>query len=499
MIAIVMKKSRTHPWVLLMIFGLVATARGAYLETDVDIPEKPNIIVILSDDHGYGDLSSTEYDTGAVTPHLDRLAREGIRFTQGYATSPICTPSRIGLVLGAYQQRWNNWWYGGPGLPGPEVPTIAEVLREAGYRTAMIGKIHFAGEFGPSARNHPLQHGFDRFYGFNDPAKHYLIHSVEAERVFLEKLMRHDPDQRGYQMMFVGPMWKDDKQVDQKGFSTHLFRDRAIEFVENHADDPFFMLLSFNAIHDQTYQLPPEYLEAEGIPQPRDWDPSVETLEEWSADTYSDDVDRGYLLGQLAYLDQAIGDLLDHLEKSGLRDDTVVIYLSDNGGSTGTAARNDPLRGGKFNMCEGGNRVPFIISWPGVFREGVVLDNVISAMDIFPTSAALAGADIPETVDGINLVPLLTGEQRALEHRTLVWDTGVRRLQWAVRDGDWKLYFSVPSKRTNHDVQGVGYRLTNLRLDPNESENVILEHPQKAAELEAIHREWLEEMLSGGG
>ncbi len=461
-----------------------------------DLPAEPNILIIQSDDHGSADMSHTEVDTGVKTPNLDRLARTGVRFTNGYATSPICTPSRLGLLLGAYQQRYGNWWYGGPGLPGPEVKTIAEVLRGAGYRTAMFGKYHVNRDFRPGLRNFPLNHGFDRFFGFNAAAAHYLRRGEELETDFLQRLQEHEPKRAGYPAMFYQPYWDDTRQVAPEGFSTDLFANEAIEFINADSKKPFFVLLSFNAVHDDTSQLPEEYLREQGIEPLGDWDPAKEKLDEWKARVYAGERKRAYMIGQVELMDRAIGRILSHLDTANLLEDTVVIYVSDNGGSLAIDCRNDPLRGGKFSMCEGGLRTPFLVSWPGVFPEGRTIDSVVSTMDLLPTSARLAGSPIPEHVDGIDLVPLLTGEDSTVGHETLVWDVGTgKQNMWAVRHGDWKLYFSTPSKIVNEVDYGIGFRLTHLPEDVSETNNLIGTNPQKAAELGSIHRNWLESVL----
>ncbi len=447
----------------------------------------PNIIIMVADDHGYGDLSALGAVDDVSTPHLDQLAAEGIRFTQGYATSPICTPSRIGLLLGKYQQRFGNFWYGSPGLPDPSVPTIAETLKGAGYATGLIGKIHFNSNFGVEQRNHPLNHGFDFWYGFNGPAKHYLIHNAEAEAVFMEKLMEHQPEKKGYPLMFLGPIFIDKTEYNQEGFSTTLFKNQAIDFIDRHQEDPFFLMISWNAVHDQNYQLPADYLEQHGIPQARDWDPSVESSQEWGAATYSDTLNRQYNLGQLYYLDQAVGKIRDHLRSRGLLENTVIIYTSDNGGSLATGARNDPLNNGKFTMFEGGNRVPFIISWPGTFPQGEIWDNVVSALDFHPTAAAMAGLDPELTFDGKNLLPLLLGDEPDLEHETLVWDVGD---QFAIRHRDWKLRFCATDARAWRRDPRPGIQLTRLDTDPGEQKNWIEDYPEIAGELMQRYREW---------
>ncbi len=455
---------------------------------------QPNIILILSDDHGYADMSHTEYDTGVDTPHLDRLAAEGIRFTNAYATSPICTPSRIGLVLGQYQQRYDNWWYNSPGLPERDIaPTMAEILQDEGYATCLIGKIHFNANFGLHLRNHPLNHGFDRFYGFNGPAKHYLVHNKERHDEFMAKLRKHEPD-RHYLLMFMEPMWDDRKQVDVEGFSTDLFRDETIRFIDDHRDEPFFIMLSFNAVHDQTHQLPPEYLKEQGIPIPDDWDPGLESSSEWINRTFSEELNRAFSIGHLYYMDEAIGRIMEHLDNTGLREDTLIVYTVDNGGSVPTGGINTPLSGSKFTVLEGGLRTPFIVSWPGSLEQGKILDNVVSAMDLMPTFASLAGAEIPEDTDGLNILPLLKGENTDIGHETLFWDMGHWN-QFAVRHGDWKLRFSEPAPRQYRLGEKHGFYLHNLSEDIGEKVNLIEEHPEKVSELNVLHRQWIEEIL----
>lgn len=477
------------------LMGLISATPTLFGSPAESLPAKPNIIIIQSDDHGYADLSHTEIDTGAQTPNLDRLAAEGVRFTNGYATSPICTPSRIGLLTGQYQQKFGNWLYGGPGVP-TGVETLPELLRQAGYRTGMVGKFHVNRPFEPGLRNFPLNHGFDEFFGFNAPATHYLKRGDALEEAFMEKLSTHAPNHGGYPVMFYEPLWQNTERVEPAGFTTDLFTEAALDFIESAESSPYFLLLSYSAIHDQTYQLPEAYFEEIGMEQPRDWDPSVETFEEWQEAVFGGGKERAYILGQIRYLDQGIGRLIDHLDATGQRDNTVVIYVSDNGGSVHNLSRNDPLRGGKFNLAEGGIRIPFLVSFPGVFASGQVIDNVVSTLDLLPTAAALAGQPIPEDSDGIDLLPLFDGRDPNLENETLVWDTGTKALTWAVRKGDWKLYFARGFGNRITEAEGIGFRLTNLKDDPSEAHNLIDAYPAKAAELGAVHRQWLETILA---
>lgn len=456
--------------------------------------DRPNVVLIVADDQGYADLSCTGLADDVRTPNLDRLARRGSRFMEAYATSPICNASRAGLITGTYQARQGVFWYGGPGIHQADFPTIAEVLGKAGYATGYVGKFHYGGgkSHAPSSRNFPLNHGFDFFYGFAGGRKHYLIHNAEAEELFLQVQIEQARNGPSLQQ---GAMWLGKKKVDQEGFSTELFGSRAHGFIEKNRERPFFLQLSFNAVHNFTHQLPEEYLRAHGMKGFRDWDAASEDYADWyrAGRKPNNPEGRAYYLGQLEYLDTEVGRVLDHLSQLQLEENTLVIYIGDNGGSTPIYADNGPLRGSKYTLYEGGIRVPLVISWPGHLAEGRVHYNVVSAMDVLPTICSVARVAPPEHLDGINLRQLLTGEELSLHHETLVWDTGH---ETAVRHGKWKL--KTAKSRQHADNQMVdlelGEFLYDLEADPGETLDVAAKHPEMFARLKAMHKSWREDV-----
>ncbi len=383
----------------------------------------PSILLIIADDQGWADLSCTGLAPDVSTPNLDRLAARGTRFTHAYATSPICNASRAGLMTGSYQQRFGTFWYGGKGMHDARFPTLAELLRAAGHATGYVGKFHYGGNVHrPGNRSFPLEHGYNSLFGFAGGRKHYLVHSRAAEAEFQRVRRAHG---RKGQSLRQGPVWEGAEQVDIEGFSTELLGERARAFLREHAAQPFFLTLSFNAVHNFTHQLPKDYLERHGLAGLADWDPSTDAYYDWyRAGRYPNSPEgRALYLGQLFYLDHEVGRVLDELEALDLERDTIVVYVGDNGGSTPIYADNGPLRGSKYTLYEGGIRVPLIASWPGHFAAGAIHDDVVSTMDLLPTLCASAGAPVPAHVDGRDLGPLLTGEGPAPTRKTLVWDT----------------------------------------------------------------------------
>ena len=463
-----------------------SSAHGALPEEVI----RPNILLIVADDQGYADLGCTGLADDVRTPNLDRLARRGNRFMQAYATSPICNASRAGLITGTYQARQGIYWYGGAGIHRADFQTIAELLGKAGYATGYVGKFHYGGEksHAPSSRSFPLNHGFDFFYGFGGGRKHYLIHEAAVEELFLQVQIEQARQGSSLQQ---GPMWLGRRQVDQEGFSTELFGLRAREFMAKNQDRPFFLQLSFNAVHNFTHQLPEEYLKAHGLQGFRDWDAASEDYADWyrAGRKPNNPEGRAYYLGQLEYLDIEVGRILDYLAQLQLDRQTLVVYIGDNGGSTPIYANNGPLRGSKYTLYEGGIRVPLIISWPGHFDEGRVCYNVVSAMDLLPTICSAAGVLVPPHVDGIDLNRLLTGDDESLHHKTLVWDTAH---ETAVRHGKWKLKTAVDRQHAQNQMVELelGEFLYDLDADPAEATNLSTSHPDVLARLKEIHRVW---------
>ncbi|MCZ6673242.1 MAG: sulfatase-like hydrolase/transferase, partial [Verrucomicrobia bacterium] len=258
---------------------------------------------------------------------------------------------------------------------------------------------------------------------------------------------------------------------------------------------PFFLYVSFNAVHNFTHQLPKDYLDEHNLEDYGDWDPTKEPYIDWYRRSRrpNNPDGRAHYLGQLHYLDQEVGRILQHVDDLGISENTLVIYVGDNGGSTPIYAENAPLRGSKFTLYEGGTRVPMIVSWPGTLPQNKVLDNVVSALDFLPTFCNLAGQETPAFADGIDLMPLLTGEDPNREHDILHWKTAD---EWSVRKGDWKLHQvdGPGSSKTEMVELELGTFLRNLREDPSESKNYADQHPEIMAELVNLHSAWIEDL-----
>ena len=469
--------------------------------------DKPNVVFIVADDHGYADMSCLPFAAKDVqTPNLDRLAKRGITFTQGYSASPICSPARLSLMTGRYPQPQNGFWYGVKGLPNRNEKdglTIAELLKNEGYATGMVGKVHYGGGEGNLRnRSFPLNHGFDYFFGFSGSPmgrKHYLIHSDNAEKKFQESI-KHSPLKKpGKYTLRMESMLDGQKRIDIKGFSTELFGARAREFVRKNAAKPFFLNLSFNAIHDFTNQLPKEYLKKHGIEPYPDWDPAKEPIRAWTKKFYNPNLPQGrsFYLGQLYYMDKEIGKLLDELKKLDILENTIIVYLSDNGGATNMYANNAPLNGGEVTVYEGGLRIPFIVAYPKKFRKEIIDDTVISSLDLFPTICRLTGISaekLPTILDGKDLTPLLSGTDTATSHKTLFWDMG---FSYAVRDGNWKLKVTTRTPSENYAIPNEkGTFLYNLASDPGELENLAEGRPEVMKKLQLLHEKWRENNFS---
>lgn len=393
----------------------------------------PNILLILADDLGYGDLGVYGSST-LSTPNLDRLAWEGIRFTSFYANSPICSPTRVAILTGRYPQRFglynglgvDSTW----GLPA-HAATLPRLLRDAGYETMHVGKWH-VGHAREAYR--PLLQGFDGFFGFD--------HAHHLPKTYRDPRLRRN---------------REPEQV-RPGYLTDLLAAEAETFLRHRTESkrPFFLnLWTFS---------PHKPLE----PPPR-----------W-ADRYDDSVE-GRFAAMVKTLDEAVGRLLSALEETGLTDNTVVVFSSDNGGAdTVHGGRNGPFRGGKNDLLEGGIRVPLIVRWPGRVTAGAVSDALVASFDLFPTLAELAGVDLAGVpVDGRNLTPLLAGARDDFTG-PLHWDdVHAGRGRFAVRRGPWKLR-SEKGKTTLHDV----------RADPGETSDLATRRPEIVAELQEVHRTW---------
>lgn len=416
--------------------------------TERKVMRPPNILLILADDHGYGDLS-VHGGPHLRTPHMDRIARDGMRFTRFYANSSVCSPSRASLMTGRYPDRVgvpgvirtheNNSW----GYFSQEAITLPTMLKRAGYQTSIVGKWHL----GLEPENHPCCRGFDSFRGFlGDMMDDYFTH------------LRHG---RNYMRLA-------EEEINPEGHATDLFTEWAIDVIRTRSREPqpFFLYLAYNAPH--TPIQPPE----EWVERVREREPGASP-------------ERIRYVALLEHLDAGIGRVLAALEEEGILDDTLVIYTSDNGGQMDVGACNGPLRGEKGDMYEGGIRVPACAMWPGRIPAGTVCDEVAILMDLFPTLCEIADVPVEHLIEGRSILPLLYGDELDLSERILYW---VRRegtpdfqalCQHAVRRGDTKLLHNRPF---------LPLELYDLKEDPLETSDRSVAGPARFREMTAILR-----------
>ncbi len=464
--------------------------------------KKPNILLIIADDHGYADMSINQLASDVQTPNLDKLALSGTRFTNAFASSPICSPSRIGLMTGTYHQRQQVFWYGGNGLSNPEIPTMAELLLDKGYSTGMIGKFHFgSNDANTEHRSFPLNHGFQELFGFNGGRKHYLIHDSEKETTY-RKLMEKAPKPK--QSLKMESFFRQNNRERAKGFATEILSEEAIQFIKNKTtnDQPYFLTLSFNAVHNFTHQLPQEYLDKHHLKGMPDWDPTKETYYEWyeNGRKPNNPEGRAHYLGQLYYLDKEIGRVTNYLASTNQLENTIIIYVGDNGGSTQIYADNGPFAGGKYTMYDGGLRIPLLISWKGEYQQNRVSDNMVSAMDLLPTLMDATKVPKPTTLDGISLHQLLKGQNADIAHETLFWFGGE---QAAVRSGKWKYRWANLDENSyakrSTIYEGVelelGEFLHNTATDIGEKENIKAQEPAIFEDLKNKLDIWKKEVV----
>ena len=439
-------------------------------------PKKlPNIILLFADDLGYGELGC-QGNPEIPTPHIDSLARNGVRCTQGYVTAAFCSASRAGIMTGRYQTRFGYEFNPigaknedpNAGLPVGE-KTIADILVDAGYVTSLVGKWHLGG----TAKYNPIRRGFDEFFGFMHEGHYFVPPPYDGVTTWLRRKVLPgggsgrwiSADQKLIYTSHMGntepdydadnPIYRAGQPVEEKEYLTDAFTREAVEFIERSADKPFFLYLAYNAVHSPL-QAADEYMEKF---------------------SHIKDIQRRIFAGMLANMDDSVGEVLEALRENDLEENTLIFFISDNGGPTRElTSSNLPLRDGKGSVYEGGIRVPFLAQWKGHLPAGRVYKNPVISLDVFATAAALSGArlDKRKTYDGKNLIPFLTGENASKPHDRLYWRIGNRA---AMRVGDWKLL------RNPRRGEGNSWELYNLAEDISEETDRSQSNPAKAAEM----------------
>ena len=417
-----------------VVFGLISSASAA--------GEKPNIVILLADDLGYADIGANGC-RDIPTPNIDAIATAGVRFTDGYSNHPVCCPSRAGLLSGLYPHRFGFEHNSGPeqfaapnfGIPRA-IPILPEKLRAAGYATAITGKWHVG--FKEGLRPH--ERGFDFSYCFLGGQHTYTPGNRDA------------------------PIFRNGEPIEETAYLTDALAREAVDFIDRSAEKPFFLYVPFNAVH-----APMEATASYTGRFPGIADPTRKTF-----------------AGMLSAMDDAVGRIMEKLRERGLEDNTLVIFYSDNGGPTAqTSSRNDPLRGFKTQVYEGGIRVPFLMQWKGTLPEGMTYSQPIMGFDAHATALAAAGlatsADRP--LDGVDLVPFLKGSSEGAPHEALFWRAG---RQHAARQGDWKIV---------RNAGGAGDQLFNLRDDIGESTDIAGINQAKLKELQAVYDSWDRQMM----
>lgn len=420
-----------YSWFLLFLFTTPVAA---------DAP-KPNVIVIVGDDMGYADVGF-HGGKDIPTPHLDALAKSGVKFTSGYVSGPYCSPTRAGLLTGRYQTRFGHEFNPGgmgpkQGLPLTET-TLADRLKAAGYRTALVGKWHLG-----TGERHPQKRGFDEFFGFLGGAHDYF---------------KPDGILRGTE------------PANEKAYLTDALGREAVAFIDANKAKPFFLYLAFNAVHTPMQADDPRLKKFEGI---------------------QDEKRRKYA-AMMSAMDDAVGAVTKKLADDKLTENTLIAFISDNGGPTMTgtttnASVNTPLRGSKRTTLEGGVRVPFLISWPGKVQPNTTDDRPLIQLDLHATALAAAGVQ-PKAewkLEGVDLLPYLSGKEKGNPHDALYWRFGK---QMAIRQGDWKL--------VRYDLAADGKsgasaaKLYHLKDDVGEATDLSAKQPDKVKELQAAWDAW---------
>jgi arylsulfatase A-like enzyme len=441
---------------------LSASLIFGYLFIGLVQAKQPNIVVILADDMGWGDVGYHGFED-IHTPNIDKLAASGTWFEQGYVTASVCGPSRAGLVSGVYQQRFGFLGNGEKFIVPLDQPTLAERLKARGYATGMIGKWHV----GHKPEELPIARGFDFYYGSITGSHDYFKSST-------------DPKHKKRGLLPIYRNGEIEPPLQERGENlTRVYGEEAAEFIERNKEEPFFLYVSHNAVH---------------FPWQAD-EKDIERLNHLKVHHE----ERRYFAAMVLALDDSVGMVMDSLKKHGLERDTLVFFLTDNGTPNGqgfeqprqkkrgTTTMSSPgdWNGFKGDVYEGGTRVPYLISWPGKVPAGKSYPHPVSSLDIAATAMAVSsGRELKQglELDGVNLLPYINGKQKGRPHDTLYWRRGD---DYAIRKGDWKL--------TWNDGKPTGIRkieVFNLADDPEERHDLAAKQPERAQMLQDLFDEW---------
>ena len=444
--------------------------------TEEPAGQPPNVVIMMADDLGWGDVG-VNGGTVIQTPHIDALAAQGVLLTDGYVSAAVCSPSRAGLYTGKHQQR-HGFEYNIAGRDtdmgmSTKESTIADMMREAGYATGLIGKWHL----GKQKQHHPLSRGFDEYYGMLAGSSTYIDSRTEGVESWPE---RNAPTVRSE----GNAIYDGFEPVEVEEYITDVFREKAVDFIERHQDERFFLMLTPNAPHTPL-QATKQYLDR------------YRHIEDDSARIYS---------AMVAAVDDYVGAVAAKLRETGLEENTLFVFLSDNGcaGYVVERCSNGPLRGNKRYYWEGGIRIPFIAKWPASLPKGIKYTEPVISLDLYATVAAAIGSDATAQ-DSVNLLPHLRGNSQDAPHEYLFWRA---KPNIAVRKGHWKLWKVNKSDLTFDAVTDEAARrlpmqawpqdsphgqmtlLYDLSADLGEATNVAGGHPDVVAELEAALNSW---------
>ncbi|WP_293353794.1 sulfatase-like hydrolase/transferase [Phenylobacterium sp.] len=465
----------------LLLSSCLTLAVGAPATAKPPTPPRPNVVVILADDMGYGDPSL--YGSKLIqTRAIDSIGREGVTFTDGYVTAPLCSPSRAGLLTGRYQQRFGfeqqisngampelsevreedgtlapiqgEAEFLRRGVPVTE-KNMGEIFKAGGYRTAVIGKWHL----GNGEQFLPNNRGFDHSFVFYGNTSLQSKNLSDPDLISLKVDYHDELPNVAWTREGLNAVRRNGQIVNVEDFLLFRFRDEAVQFIEDNKSKPFFLYLPLNA-PQPPLQVPSSYFEK--------LRPDIRNIAQ-----------RAYN-GLLMAEDDVVSAVLDKLKSSGLDKNTIVVFISDNGSVISRPGRNAPFSGGKTSTYEGGIRVPYVMKWPGQIPAGEVYRKPVSSLDLLPTLAAATGVALPKdkALDGVDLLPYLKGANDGAPHDILYWKLGPES---AVRKGKWKLWI---------DNRGGTTRLFDLQRDPAEQQDLAAAEPAVRAELKAAYDAW---------